>query len=218
MISVAANTRRVGRAGFTLIELLVVMGVIALLMALLVPTLGKIREQVNISRVTATIEGISMALEAYKDVHKRYPPDRHPQLGKSSQCLIYYLSGGSIFYDPTISPEDYPWTHGLYDTSGSGAGRRDLMVYYSFNSKLLMNAGGDAPGLIDPWRHRLIYNSGSSSNGTYNRYTAAKHGERKYDIFSTGPDGVYGTEDDIVNWRDRLEWGYDSYGLNDGTH
>ena len=218
MISVAASTRRVGRAGFTLIELLVVMGVIALLLALLVPTLGKIREQVNVSRVVATIEGVSMALEAYKDVHKRYPPDRHPMLGKSSQCLVYYLSGGSIFYDPTTSPADYPWRHSLYDTSGNGAGRRDLTVYYSFNTKLLKDAGGNAPGLIDPWQHRLIYNSGAGSNGTYNQYAAAKHGERKYDIFAAGPDGVYGTEDDVVNWRDRLSWGYDTYGLNDGTH
>lgn len=92
------------------------------------------------------------------------------------------------------------------------------MVYYSFNSKLLMNAGGDAPGLIDPWRHRLIYNSGLESDPlSDNQYGLAQHGERKYDIFSAGPDGVYGTEDDIVNWRDRLEWGYDSYGLNEGT-
>ena len=222
MFAVVAGNRRPRRRGFTLIELLVVMGVISLLVALLVPVLSRVREQVHINRVYATIHGVSMALETYKDTHRRYPPDQHPQLAKSSQCLIYYLSGGSIFYDPGTSPVDYPWTHDLYDTSGSGAGRKDLTSYYPFNSKHLKNVGGNAPGLMDPWGHRLIYNSNPDPNdanaGDYNQYGSAKHGEKKYDIFSAGPDGRYGTEDDITSWSDQLGFGYGAYNLNDGTH
>ncbi len=241
MVARLSNTRPASRRAFTLIELLVVMGVIALLMALLVPTLSKIREQVNIGRVEATIEGVSMALDMYKDVYKRYPPDELFQVRAappavpanmtiaSSQSLVYYLSGKSIYYDPVTSPDDYPWKHDLYNTSQDAPGRKNMTVFYSFNSNLLKNYGDDAPALIDPWQRAIIYNSGPGTDPNdpawpdpyvnedqYNLFGAAKHGEGKFDIFSAGPDNVYGSEDDVTNWRDQKEWGYDAFNCLNG--
>lgn len=206
-------------AGFTLIELLVVMGVITILVSLIVPTIGKVRQQAHITALRATIDSLSSALEKYMSVNHRYPPDRHPQLTRSSQALVYYLSGSTMYNN---SP-GYPWTHSLY---GAGS-RATLPVYYDFPPQVLKGfseSNGIAPGLVDPWGNTLIYNSGSSSNGSYNRYNSAKHGERKFDIFSAGPDREYGNEDDITNWEDELPWGYlkdedgVSLDLKDGTH
>ena len=58
---------------------------------------------------------------------------------------------------------------------------------------LLIVDNADAE-LIDPWQRRLIYNTGSSTNSTYNQNGAAKHNVRRFDILSAGPDRLYGNE------------------------
>ncbi len=47
----------------------------------------------------------------------------------------------------------------------------------------------DESGLQDPWGHEYQYNA----NG--------QHNEGRYDLWSNGPDGREGTDDDIVNWK-----------------
>ncbi len=43
----------------------------------------------------------------------------------------------------------------------------------------------------DPWSGEFQYAGGE----------AATHNEGKFDLWSNGPDGIEGTEDDIVNWK-----------------
>ncbi len=63
--------------GFALIELLVVISIIALLMGILLPVMGRIRLQANIVAVNAELREIGMALEAYSfDNNDKYPPTR----------------------------------------------------------------------------------------------------------------------------------------------
>ena len=47
----------------------------------------------------------------------------------------------------------------------------------------------DAQGLIDPWSNEYMYNG----QGTHN--------EGGFDLWSKGPDGQDGTDDDITNWK-----------------
>jgi len=62
---------------FTLIELLVVMAIVALLMGILLPTLGRARLQAKVVTVNAELREIGMALEAYSlDNDSSYPPTR----------------------------------------------------------------------------------------------------------------------------------------------
>ena len=51
--------------GFTLIELLVVISIIALLMGILLPVMGRARLQAKVIAVNAELREIGMALEAY---------------------------------------------------------------------------------------------------------------------------------------------------------
>ncbi len=44
-------------------------------------------------------------------------------------------------------------------------------------------------GLQDPWGHEFQYNA------------KGQHNEDKYDLWSWGPDGKDGTDDDVVNWK-----------------
>jgi prepilin-type N-terminal cleavage/methylation domain-containing protein len=62
---------------FTLIEILVVIAVISLLMAILVPALGRARQQAVIVTANAELYGIGVALESYAmDNKQKFPPTR----------------------------------------------------------------------------------------------------------------------------------------------
>lgn len=50
----------------------------------------------------------------------------------------------------------------------------------------------DESGLKDPWHNDYQYAGGES----------AQHHEGDFDLWSLGPDGIDGTEDDIKNWKD----------------
>lgn len=65
------------KRAFTLIELLVVIAVVALLMAILLPALGRARLQAKVVTVNAELRNIALALESYSyDNDDKYPPTR----------------------------------------------------------------------------------------------------------------------------------------------
>ena len=65
------------KRGFTLIELLVVTAIVALLMGILLPVMGRARLQAKVLTVNAELRHIGMAPEAYSlDNGDKYPPTR----------------------------------------------------------------------------------------------------------------------------------------------
>lgn len=63
--------------GFTLVELLVVIGIIALLISILLPALGKAREQANAARCAANMRTAVQALHLYTTDNKGWLPGPH---------------------------------------------------------------------------------------------------------------------------------------------
>jgi len=58
-------SRKNGAKGFTLIELLVVISIIALLLAILLPALGRAKKQAQATRCLANLKQIGLAMHAY---------------------------------------------------------------------------------------------------------------------------------------------------------
>jgi general secretion pathway protein G len=76
----------------------------------------------------------------------------------------------------------YKWLHGSYPTEEQG------LESILKNDSPTGDAEHVAETLRDPWHRKLQYRC----PGTHNKTS--------YDLYSLGPDGIEGTEDDITNW------------------
>jgi len=79
------------RRGFTLIELLVVVAIIALLIAILLPSLGKARELANRSYCAANLRGIIQSMVVYSAENS----DQYPTVTPPGTANAYLLAGNN---------------------------------------------------------------------------------------------------------------------------
>jgi prepilin-type N-terminal cleavage/methylation domain-containing protein/prepilin-type processing-associated H-X9-DG protein len=67
-------TPRNGSSGFTLIELLTVIAIIGILAAILIPTVGKVRESARAASCMSNIRQVSLAMLMYADSNRGFLP------------------------------------------------------------------------------------------------------------------------------------------------
>jgi len=117
--SVHRNPRHPSRGGFTLVELLVVIGIIALLIAILLPALRRAREAAVAASCLSNLRQIGMAFHIYADENNGWLPspgqNRDFRLAPGALALTYperLVLARAMKMD---LPKGWSW----YDTGGS---------------------------------------------------------------------------------------------------
>jgi prepilin-type N-terminal cleavage/methylation domain-containing protein/prepilin-type processing-associated H-X9-DG protein len=143
------------RSGFTLIELLVVVAIIALLIAILLPSLGKARAQAKTSRCLASVRGIAISLRTYmSDWNGTFSYAKSTGAYSSSYWIVLLQPYGNIEKirmcpeatnantTPNLAGDAHsPWYHpGDNPLVASGC--------YTLNGWIYKTSGADSPGMV----------------------------------------------------------------------
>ena len=161
-LSMALISTRLRLGGFTLIEMLVVIGIIAVLIAILLPVLGKARAQANRVACLSNIKQVGTAILMYCNdndgwfptcarvadglAHVQYPDDWvHWQSNRdvSNSAVARYAGRGEKLRSLLRCPADMFEGRKTYPASLPGEG--PYMYSYSMNDALGVNIKGGEP-------------------------------------------------------------------------
>ena len=196
---------RRSKTGFTLIEMMVVIGIVAVLIALLVPTLSLVKQRARIRATRALVDGISTALERYRVDFDDYPPSTAAGLlGSVDPSSLYlYLAG--------------PGGKGLDTVQGGVTRHRD--PYLTPAPEYVQRVGGQTL-IVDAWGSPLVFLNCKTHVELGGTAAGKCHHPQSFDLYSVGPDKLLSPEqhdfadsnndgrvdedaeggDDITNW------------------
>lgn len=105
-------SRRADKFGFTLVELLVVVSLVALLIALLLPALGKARDMARATVCLSNQRSAGLALQLYADEHVGIVRQRQDWAGHLKN--LGYASNPDVLVCPTQKPFKWKNNSGSY--------------------------------------------------------------------------------------------------------
>jgi len=193
------SPKRSSSRGFTMVELLIVVVIIGILISLLLPVIGNIREKARKTASRALIDGIAAALERYHIDFDEYPPSTIPDLGDPGapqlDSLFRYLCG--------------PEGKGITKTTGSK--QRMIEPYINIPPEFIKRVE-DRFVIVDSWGSDIVFMNSKAyvdqfAGGNIKKIMNEDKvmNPTSFDIFSKGPDRLRDPDprslvDDITNW------------------
>ena len=161
--------------GFTLVELLVVIAIIGLLAGLLVPLAGRGADSAKKKRAALEANSLAVAVTQYHDDHHFMPSTDSKKVASS---------------DLWIKTDDKEW---LAVVQGDNALKQNYLT-------VKMNDDGTFP---DPWGNPYRVGMDRNLDGRVDASSGGKVAQQPVVAVSCGPDGAYGTDDDIstCEWK-----------------
>lgn len=202
------------RAGFTLVELLAVMLILSILLGVLVPNLFSGGEAVGASSTRAFLSQLSAEIDAFENKTGDYPRSVFPKdldprpttVNMGIEMLVISLMPADTSYRCATNYDDR-----LINTDGDDT-KRSLTKFTS----------SEVFELKDHWDNPIAYlhRRSYAKGGDYMSYSADEDewvqqrvsaainpatGDPfrpdSFQLISAGSDGIFGTEDDIGNFR-----------------
>ncbi len=194
---------------FTLIELLVVIGVIAILAAMLLPAIGKVREHARKTQARAQMKALEIAIKSYETTYGLLPGggaadaewDDVPTDGSSADAIAY----DTLLQ--ILTQVD------ITDSANSNAATPDLSPDAKLQGNTRQIRFIDAPekfeskSFVDPWGNRFVICLDFTYDGKVS--IGGVDVNRSVAIYSFGPDkndddGVKSgsDKDDLASWTE----------------
>ena len=205
-------TRDRRRSGFTLIEMLAVMVILSILMAFLVTSLMGASETVELENTRQFIAQIGAAVDTYETDEGDYPPSSFPSGADRGSNKVNM--GAEELVIALMKPGSEVWEL-PEDRLGNSDGDATRKSVTSFPKPDLFE-------LTDFWDNPIAYihrrdyekpiiyltfdpDTGESHEQPVSAYKSSKTGaffnRRSFQLISAGPDGLFGTSDDIGNFE-----------------
>jgi prepilin-type N-terminal cleavage/methylation domain-containing protein len=202
------------RGGFSLVELMAVIIIISLLFAFLIPNLLSSKEAVNSKMTQTWLNQVSAEISAYERETGDFPPSTFPRkldpkpsktnMGVESLLIALMPADGSY-----LAGGDYD------DRLGNTDGDDSKKSHSRFASSEVFE-------LCDHWKNPIVYlhRRDYEKGGTYLTYsdaladwveekvgaavnptTGSPYRQDSFQLISAGPDGQFGSADDIGNFK-----------------
>jgi len=200
------------RQGFTLLELMIVMVILSILIAAFLVVSGRIFGKGKVTEAESRLAQLSTLIEQYRTVEGEYPDDRLPNdlgandINSSSEALFVALFAAGY----TGQSPDNDW---LSNTDGDQATRAVTRL-----------PGRDLFEICDPWGNPIVYFESlhyastrdvlywateagmdlpdeNSVSPARDQQTGDFEQANRFQLLSAGPDGWFGTEDDVANYE-----------------